>query len=228
MTNTLQWADFIAMDYVFPEYVAGARVLDVGFGHGEQMLNLLARGCDAIGVEYNPALARAGRFKGLNVCLASAERLPFRTASMDGLVCKVVVPYTDEAVAIGEIARVLKPNAVARVSYQGLGYSLRYLLRGPDWKKRVYAVRVIANTAGYRLTGRRLPRWLGDTLYQSTPALRRYYARSGLELVKEHPSRTYAGAPVFMYHTLRRVATASQVMDPAGDAVAPTRRRVAV
>jgi SAM-dependent methyltransferase len=204
VAETCEWLDYIVRDFSFVAYEPGQRVLDVGFGSGEQMRRLRASGCRPLGVEYDAGLAARGRAQGLDVCRAAAEHLPFATGSLDGLICKVVIPYTDEAKAVAEIARVLRPGAVARVSYHGLGYSLRYLFTDPNWKRRVYAARVIANTIVYRLSGRRLPGFLGDTVYQSTPRLRRYYDRVGLELVDEHPSPVFAGAPVFIYHRLRR------------------------
>jgi SAM-dependent methyltransferase len=199
-----EWDGYIATDFAFTDFAPGARVLDVGFGRGEQMRGLRARGCRAIGIEYDAALAARAASTGLPVCQAQAEQLPMGTATLDGLVCKVVVPYTDEARAVAEIARVLKAGGIARVSYHGLGYSLRYLLTERDWKRRVYGARTIVNTWVYRLTGRRLPGFWGDTIYQSTPRLRRYYRRTGLELVEEHPAGRFARAPVFIYHTLRK------------------------
>jgi SAM-dependent methyltransferase len=160
----------------------------------------------AFGIEFNGALAERARQSGLRVCRASAERLPFVSGSFDGLVCKVVIPYTDEALAIAEIARVLRPGGIARVSYHGLGYSLRYLVTGENWRYRVYAARTLVNTLVYRLTGCRLPGFWGDTIYQSARRLRTYYERSGLEQVDVHPSAGFAGAPVFIYHTLRRAS----------------------
>jgi SAM-dependent methyltransferase len=203
-TNTCEWVDYIAREFSFIDYQPGQRVLDVGFGHGEQLRRLKTLGCLAVGIEYDSALVAHGRHNGLDVCRAAAEHLPIATASLDGLVCKVVVPYTDEAKAVAEVARVLRPGGEARISYHGLGYSLRYLFTDPNWKRRVYAARVIANTAVYRLSGRRLPSFWGDTVYQSAGRLRRYYERVGLDLIEEHPSPTFAGAPVFIYHRLRK------------------------
>jgi hypothetical protein len=117
-----------------------------------------------------------------------------------------VIPYTEEAQAIAEMARVLKPGAVAHLEFHGLGYSLKYLCAGENWKFRVYGGRVIVNTVYYRLTGARLPGFIGDTLYQSRARLERYYRREGLELLADPPARGYLGAPVFIYHTVRRVA----------------------
>jgi SAM-dependent methyltransferase len=202
--TTCEWDGYIATDFRFASFPAGARVLDVGFGHGEQMKRVADAGGRAFGVEYDGSLATKGHTAGLCVCRAAAERLPFAPASFDGLICKVVMPYTDEARAVREIGRVLRPGGVAQVSYHGLGYSLRYLLTDPNWKRRVYGARTIANTIVYRASGRRLPGFWGDTIYQSPSRLLAYYRRSGLELVDAHPSGRFAGAPVFIYHTLRK------------------------
>jgi len=202
--STCEWADYIAAEFQFGGFPPGARVLDVGFGGGEQLRRLATTGCRAVGIELDSTLASNGRSSGLTVCRAVAEQLPFRTGVFDGLICKVVIPYTDEACAVAEIARVLRPGAIARVSYHGLGYKLRYLLTGQNWKFRVYGARVVVNTWIYALTQRRLPGFWGDTLYQSERRLRDYYRRAGLELIDAHPSPRFLGAPVFIYHTLRR------------------------
>jgi SAM-dependent methyltransferase len=202
------WSEYLAEDFTFEEYAPGSRVLDIGFGGGHQMRHLLEAGCRAYGIEHNPALAATGRVAGLTVCRAQAEGLPFRDGSLDGVVCKVVIPYTDEARAIAEIARVLRPDGIARVSFHGLGYSLRYLLQGENWKRRVYAARVILNTIVYAIAGRRLPGFVGDTLYQGRGRLQRYYRRAGLDVIRDHPAPTFLGAPVFIYQALRRAPAA--------------------
>lgn len=201
---TEDWSAFVAADYSFDAFPSGSRVLDIGFGYGAQMRALAANGCRSFGIEYDPALAGAGARAGLAVCRASSERLPFADASLDGVVCKVVILLTDEMKSVAEIGRVLRPGGTARISYHGAGYSLRYLMHDPNWKRKVYALRTMANTAVYRMTGRRLPGFLGDTLFQTTRRLQHYYRRFGLDLIEEHPSPRFAGAPVFIYHTLRK------------------------
>ena len=202
--DTCEWSGYLNEAFTFAGFSPGARVLDIGFGAGQQMQRLAVEGCRPFGLEMDPDLARQGRVSGLVVCRASAEALPFATASFDGVVCKVVVPYTDEARAVAEIARVLRPGGTARVSYHGLGYFVRYLFTERNWKRRVYGARTVANTLVYALTGRRLPGFWGDTLYQSEWRLRRYYRRAGLELVEAPSSPNFAAAPVFIYHVLRR------------------------
>jgi SAM-dependent methyltransferase len=203
-TTPCEWSGYIADDFSFVDFTPGARVVDVGFGSGEQMRHLRARGCRTFGVEYSGALAVRGRQAALDVCRASAEELPFRSASLDGLICKVVVPYTDESKAVSEFARVLRLGGVARISYHGLGYSLRYLLTDPNWKRRVYGLRTIANTLVYRAVGRCLPGFWGDTIYQSSRRLQRYYAANGFTLREEHPAARFAGGPVFIYHVVEK------------------------
>jgi ubiquinone/menaquinone biosynthesis C-methylase UbiE len=202
------WSAFVANDYRFTEFPVGSRVLDVGFGHGTQMRAAALAGCRMFGIEYDATLTALARTDALAVCQASSEQLPFVDASLDGVICKVVILLTDEAKSIAEIGRVLRQGGIARLSYHGIGYSLRYLFTHPDWKHRVYAARTIVNTLVYRLTGRRLPGFLGDTLFQTSSRLQRYYTRAGLELVEEHPSPRFAGAPVFIYHTVRKAAAA--------------------
>ena len=199
-----EWAGYINEEFSFTEFPPGARILDVGFGNGEQMRRMATRGCHAVGLDLDPQLVARGRAGGLAVCRSQAEALPFRSATFDGLVCKVVIPYTDEARAVDEIARVLRPGGTARVSYHGSGYFLRYLLTDANWKRRLYGLRTIVNTWLYALTGRRLGGFWGDTVYQSEGRLDRYYRQSGLEVVERHLAPHLAGGPVFIYHVLRR------------------------
>lgn len=199
------WVAYRNLAFSFREFAAGARVLDVGFGEGLEMDDLRAAGCEAVGVDFSEASVRLGRARGLDVQRAPAESLPFPDASVDGVVCKVVLPYTDEAVAIREWARVLRPGGTVRASYHGVGYYLRYLLAGESIPLRIYGARSIVNGWVYALTGRRLPGFVGDTIYQAESRLQRHYRAAGLELVDRTEGARYLGLPVFIYHALRRL-----------------------
>src|SRR5688572_30701119 len=94
MPPARDWSQYIAQDYVFTDFPRGARVLDVGFGRGEQMRAVARAGGRAFGVEYDAALAANAGRTGLAVCQGSSEQLPFATASVDGVVCKVVILLT--------------------------------------------------------------------------------------------------------------------------------------
>jgi SAM-dependent methyltransferase len=155
-------------------------------------------------VEVDAEAARACRRIGHSVVIAAAENLPFRSNIFSGILCKVVIPYTDERLAVAEIGRVLAPGGVALLYLHGLGYFLRYLLRPDTWRRPVYAAKSILNTAVYRLTGRRLPGFLGDTLFQSERRLYRYYLSTGLKCEATIPSRRFVGRPVFIGHVVRK------------------------
>jgi SAM-dependent methyltransferase len=198
------WSAYLSPPPDLTRYRRGAIVLDVGCGNGAQLGHLRDAGYRAIGLELAPDAARGCRRIGHPVVIASAESLPFRSDSCPGILCKVVIPYTDERLAIKEIGRVLATGGVAVLYLHGIGYSLRYLLKPDIWKRSVYAARTIANTVVYRFLGRRLPGFLGDTLFQSETRLRRYYRASGLTLDSAIESRRFLGRPVFIGHVLRK------------------------
>ena len=143
--------------------------------------------------------------RGLPTVRGLAERLLLDNQSVDGVVGKVVLPYTDERKAIAEWARVLKPGGRVLAASHGAGYYLRHLVRSPGLPARVYGARSLVNTWWYALADRRLPGFLGDTIYQSGRRLAAYYDEFGLALERSVPSPRYGGKPVFIYHELRRV-----------------------
>ena len=198
------WSPYLPPPPDVTRYPAGGVVLDVGCGEGLELATLREAGYQAIGLDLAPEAVRACRAMGHPVIIASAERLPFRSGSCHGILCKVVLPYTDERRAIEEIGRVLAPGGVGLLYFHGLGYSLRYLLVPDVWKLAVYAARTIFNTLVYRLSGRRLPGFLGDTIFQSDRRLRRYYDLVGLTLESATPSRRFLGQPVFLGHVVRK------------------------
>ena len=204
-STPLEWSNFILPEFDYCRFPSGARVLDVGCGGGEQLRALKRAGFDAVGVEPSHALVKTLAAEGLDARQGVAERLPVDDRSFDGLLCKVVLPYTDERRAIAEWSRVLKPNATVWASYHGAGYYLRYLREGSGVGERVYAVRSLLNGWWYVATGHRLPGFLGDTIYQSGRRLSTYYRDYGLQLVREWPSPGYGGKPAFIYHELRRL-----------------------
>lgn len=155
------WSRYILHDYSFADFAAGTRVADVGCGRGAQLREVVSRGCRAVGVELDGESLAACTERGLAVVQARPEALPFRTVSLDGLICKVVLPYTDDARALGEFAPVLAPHGIASVCSHRPGYYLRYRTAAPAWKLRFYGLRAIVNTWAYAVLGWRLPAFLG-------------------------------------------------------------------
>jgi len=186
------------------EFPPGASILDVGCGEGRLLQRFQERGHRVRGVEPNPAAVQAGRAAGVDIVQGVAEALPEPDASWDGVICRVVLPYTEEPRAVVEIGRVLRPGGRAFLVSHGAGFSLRYLLLGPGWRLRFYGARSLVNTWCWMAFGRRLPGFLGDTLFQSERRLRRYFRAAGLRVERYGGGRRFAGLPVFLYHVLSR------------------------
>jgi SAM-dependent methyltransferase len=89
----------------------GARVLDVGCGAGSALAHIVRQGAWAVGVDLSSAmLARASGTRAAAI-QAAAERLPFRDAAFDMVLCRETlhhVPAPDAAV--WEMRRVLRPG----------------------------------------------------------------------------------------------------------------------
>ena len=203
-----EWDGYILEDFQFT-YAPGSRVLDVGCGEGTQLSGLAEQGAWACGIDLSMADLQKCRKRNLFVVQSKGEYLPFRTQSFDGVICKVVLPYTEERMVISEIGRVLRPGGTAYIVSHGAGYYLRYLLQPPhlNFLYRIYGARTLLNTWLWAQTRRRLPGFLGDSLYQSRKRLLTYYQASGLQLSREFSSANYLGFPVFLYDYVKKSDT---------------------
>lgn len=112
--------------------VAGTRVLDVCCGPGMLAAGALARGAEAIGLDFSQAavalasrLVPSGRFQQ-----GDAQALPFANGSFGAVVCGYGLMHLPEpSKALSEMLRVLRPGARAAVSVwdsTGPGFSLVY------------------------------------------------------------------------------------------------------
>jgi SAM-dependent methyltransferase len=198
-----EWTGYILEDYGF-EFGPGMLVLDIGCGCGEQMKELERQGCRVIGLDLSMSDLIRCKDRGLDVLRARAERVPIGDAGVDGIVCKVVLPYTVEDQTIREISRLLRAGGRCYLSCHGAGYYLKYLLLPRSWKQSFYGLRTLVNTWLWVATGRRLPGFLGDTIYQSRRRLAKYYDEAGLRLLRDTPSKKFLGTPVFTYQLLEK------------------------
>ncbi len=169
------------------------RVLDVGCGAGQELLPFVTEGGAAgVGVDIAPEVGRAGRklFDArapqarVSFARATAEALPFLSSSFDVVICRVALPYMDNALALSEMARVLRPGGAFLLKIHHARYYLRKLrggLRSFEPFSMLHALRVLTAGAIYHLTRRqprsRLP---SPETFQSVWLLRRELGRRGL------------------------------------------------
>ena len=101
---------------------AGRLAADLGAGTGFITEGLLARGVRVIAVDQSPVMLAALRRKfprvdGLDCRTGEAECLPIADSSVDYCLANMYLHHVDRpAVAIGELARILKPGGMAIVT----------------------------------------------------------------------------------------------------------------
>jgi SAM-dependent methyltransferase len=109
---------------------AGWRVLDVATGSGNAALAAARRGCQAVGLDYVPALLERGRIRAAAEHLdvrfveGDAEDLPFPEASFDAVLSVYGVMFApDHGRAAAELARVCRPGGrIALASWTPDGF----------------------------------------------------------------------------------------------------------
>ena len=93
----------------------GTLWVDIGCGAGTYTNHLVQNGKIACGLDYNVAALMKGKkkyvSKNIHWCAGDAQKLPFKSASFDGVVCFGVTQALSHSTAlINEIHRVLKPG----------------------------------------------------------------------------------------------------------------------
>jgi SAM-dependent methyltransferase len=174
------------------------RVLDVGCGAGQELLPFAQQpGAVCVGADVTPEAGLAGRelFASrapagrVAFVRAAAESLPFAADSFDVVICRLALPYTDNARCLSELARVLRPGGALLLKIHHARYYARKLREGLFAGRpasAVHAARVLAAGLVYQFTGRqprtRLP---SRETFQTLRLLRRELERRGLEIRRE-------------------------------------------
>jgi demethylmenaquinone methyltransferase / 2-methoxy-6-polyprenyl-1,4-benzoquinol methylase len=90
---------------------SGSRVLDVAAGTGLITSLLESRGYDVLPLDISRQMLTGARQRGGTTVLATAEALPFRDASFDGVTFGYLLRYVREPLeTLRELARVIRPG----------------------------------------------------------------------------------------------------------------------
>ncbi len=132
-----RWAAWrrVALDYL-PTVIARPRVLEIGFGTGELLLEMARRGINMMGLELSPAMHKITATKlrqhGLAVpqVRALAQAMPLADASFDVILSTFPAPYMLDPATLRECARLLRdptpdqPGSGGQLVIVGLWVSL--------------------------------------------------------------------------------------------------------
>lgn len=176
------------------------RVLDVGCGIGQALFPLAVRtGATGVGIDLSLIGCRmAGEFYAnhlpdarVSFVRSRAESIPFESNSFDVVNCRLALPYTDNARAIAEFARVLRPGGLFLLKIHHARYYLHEFWQGlisRDPLAIIHAGRVLVAGTIYHVF-RRQPRvrLLNET-FQTKWLLRRELAKRELVIDREQPN----------------------------------------
>lgn len=92
----------------------GSKILEIGFGKGNDLVNMSKLGLDCYGIEISKiAVERVrARSKNLHLFVGKAEKLPFKRGSFDGVYCVRTLYHLIEEKAMPEMIRVLKKDGI--------------------------------------------------------------------------------------------------------------------
>lgn len=166
------------------DYVPGPRVLEVGFGTGELLLEMARRGLEAYGLDPSPEMqrvtarkmarqeVRVPRLRGI------AQRMPFPDGRFDALIATFPAPYILDPATLREAARLLRRpdpetnQSGGRFIVVGLGVSPRSavlrcverVLFGSTEEQALVRYKQLAAAAGLAITVERGPAEAGRLL----------------------------------------------------------------
>jgi SAM-dependent methyltransferase len=187
--------------------LSARRVLDIGCGAGQELRPFVRDASTlGIGIDISAEAGRAGRAlfaahlpdSHVAFARAAAESLPFPGGAVDLVICRLALPYTDNARALAEVARVLTPGGVLLLKFHHARYyveKLREACAAGSVKPAIHACRVLLAGAWYWTT-RAQPRnrFIGSETFQTIGMLRRELIPLGLT-IRENLSDSDALAP---------------------------------
>ncbi|MGH9406069.1 MAG: class I SAM-dependent methyltransferase [Terriglobia bacterium] len=169
-----------------------ARIIDVGCGNGASLR--LAGACSCrlcVGVDIDLEALRDAKLRmpWAHFVMAAGERLPFKDAAFDHLICRVGLVLMPIRPCLAEMNRVLEPGGTASLNMHDVRFAAKDLARVvPLLSGRALAGRLwaIVNGLAFVVTGTnyRLPKARGLNgweTWQTRGSMRRALRRFGFE-----------------------------------------------
>ena len=187
------------------------RVLDIGCGAGQELRPFVADGRSfGIGIDLSPFAGVVGRSlyaaerpqDRVAFVRGTAEHLPFGASVFELAICRLALPYTDNARMLSEVARVLEPGGAFILKFHHARYYFQKLRAGLSarlFKSAIHACRVLLAGTLYHATGAQpRGRLIGKETFQTMWLLRRELARCGMEIRRLLPEDSVPAAPCLL------------------------------
>lgn len=169
--------------------IARKVILDIGCNDGRDLAYPEFETCAARhGIDPDRlAIGRGSKHHPeLRLQWGSAENLPYGDASVDIVMSRVALPYTDIPRALSEIRRVLKPDGMVFFTLHDWRMQWRWFwqaLKGRKIKRIFDHAYIVPASVGYVLTGRVMARpWNGTReTFQTQRRFRRSMKQAGFD-----------------------------------------------
>ena len=162
-----------------PPMPAGARVLEVGCGAGQQLV-VNYPDHQTVGIDIDASALALGRTLTTTVAFTRgmAEQLPFKNDYFDLVFARVSLPYTDINQSVREIHRVLKPGGKVWLMMHSLSLCVKLAMRGNAKSKLIFFY-ILANGAALHWFGRQFHVGRFQETFQTSRGMRRALERAG-------------------------------------------------
>ena len=114
------------------DYLVGRRILEIGFGTGELLLEMVRRDIQVVGLDASAAMHRQARNKlrrsgvWVPTIRGFAQRMPFSNNSFDTIIATYPAGYIFDPATWSEVARLLREPPISHSCFivVGFGYSV--------------------------------------------------------------------------------------------------------
>jgi 2-polyprenyl-3-methyl-5-hydroxy-6-metoxy-1,4-benzoquinol methylase len=156
-----------------------SRLLDVGCGNGQFLVEAQSVGWDAVGIDNDSAIAEAARDRGLQIRVGSLDELRLPDASFDAITMAHVLEHVPEPMSLlAECRRLLKTTGRLWIATPNLA-SPGHRRYGRDWRGlepprhlvlfTARALRLVFGAAGFEIALQDPPRC--DWMHRQSEAL---------------------------------------------------------
>lgn len=173
-------------------------ILDIGCGIGQSFIgtgihNDHTRKLFGIDIDFEVLNYGKSHYRGINFINSNGENLPIRSNSIDLVISRVSLPYTNIPLAVKEIHRVLKINGELWITLHTFNMTAKSLLKSAinlNYRDVIFRTYVVLNGFSFHLFGKlfTFPMFGRVESFQTNKAIRTILRKAhfgNIEIVRE-------------------------------------------